>query len=268
MIKKKVLIIVSLGLMAFIFLAAVIPAAATPRQMQAMYYTPTARPDGRIIYIVKEGDSCMSIALLNGITEQQLRLNNNLNDLNCVIQPGKELLIAVVTPEPEVTVTPTLTGPTPTLVAGGMAKVCVLLFDDRNGDGVREDAEAAIANGQASIADRVGVFSKTGSTIAVQESPGEWTPLCFEEVPDGEYNISMAIPEGYNPTTNLNYPLKVSAGDTVYIDFGAQLSSRAGSSSSSASEGGQKLPWLAVFGGLLILAGLGMAAYFIRISRK
>lgn len=266
--NKKALIVISLGLMAYILLVVVIPAAATPGSYQAMYYTPTARPDGRIIYIVKSGDTCTSIALLNGITEQQLRQNNNITDLNCVIQPGQELLIAVVTPEPQATVTPTFTGPTPTLPAGGMGKVCVLLFDDRNGNGVREDAESALADGQVSVADRVGAFSKTGTTTAVLDASGVWTPLCFDNVPAGDYNVSMAIPQGYNPTTNLNYPLKVTAGDTAYIDFGAQLSSKTSGSSSSSGTTGARFPWLAIFGGVLIVAGLGMAAYFIRINKR
>ena len=267
--NKKALIILSIGLMAFILLVAVIPAAATPRDLQAMYYTPTARPDGRIIYTVKEGESCLSIALKNGITEQQLRQNNNLTDLNCVIQTNQELLLGVVTPQAQATVTPTLSGPTPTLPAGGMGIVCVLLFNDRNGNGVREDAEVPIADGQASIADRVGQFSKTGSTVAVLNASSEWTPLCFDKVPNGDYNVSMAIPEGYNPTTNLNYPLKVTAGDTAYIDFGAQPSSRANNTTTSTTtSGGQRFPWLAIFGGVLILAGLGMAVYFIRINKR
>jgi len=80
----------------------------------------------------------------------------------------------------------------------------------------------------------------------------------------------MGIPDGYNATTNLNYPLKVTAGDTTYIDFGAQPSSRNSGSSSTSTTifGGTRFPWLALLGGVLILAGLGMAVYFIRISRR
>jgi hypothetical protein len=99
------------------------------------------------------------------------------------------------------------------------------------------------------------------------DAAGDWTPTCFEEVPAGDYNISVAIPDGYNPTTNLNYPLKVTAGDTAYIDFGAQPSTK-GSNTTTTSTDGQRSPWLAIFGGVLILAGVLMAAYFFRIRKK
>ena len=58
--------------------------------LQVFYYTPTAQPDGRIVYTVKEGDSCISIALLNNISEDQLRL---LNDLD-----GIEFLVGIHSP--------------------------------------------------------------------------------------------------------------------------------------------------------------------------
>jgi len=156
--------LIALGLLVFMFVAIVIP-ATKPVYSQAYYYTPTARPDGRIIYIVKSDDNCMRIALLNGISEQQLRQLNNLTDLNCVIQPSQELLIGIVTPEAQTTPTPTVSGPTPTLPAGGYGEVCVLLFSDINGNGVRDDTESALAGGQASVADRVGVF-RNDSTVA------------------------------------------------------------------------------------------------------
>ena len=50
----------------------ILPAAASPAP-QVVYSTPTPRPDGRIIYIVKKGDTCISISLLHRISEEQLR---------------------------------------------------------------------------------------------------------------------------------------------------------------------------------------------------
>ncbi|KUK46184.1 MAG: hypothetical protein XD73_0950, partial [Anaerolinea thermophila] len=51
---------------------------------QAYYYTPTPQADGRIMYTVKANDTCISIALLNGITEDDLRALNNLQGDDCL----------------------------------------------------------------------------------------------------------------------------------------------------------------------------------------
>jgi len=37
----------------------------------------------------------------------------------------------------------------------------------------------------------------------------------------------VAVPEGYNPTTVMNYALTVNAGDQALLDFGAQVSAQA-----------------------------------------
>ena len=42
---------------------------------------------------------------------------------------------------------------------------------------------------------------------------------------EGDYNVSVAIPEGYNPTTSLNAPITLVAGDITYLNFGAQAGS-------------------------------------------
>jgi len=110
-----------------------------------------------------------------------------------------------------------------------------------------------IGGGEISITNRTGSISLTGTTTRDNQ------PLCFEEIPEDEYNISVAPPEGYNPTTAMNYPLKLFAGDLSTIDFGAQLSSQA--QPVPVSEGG-KSPWLAIIGGILILGGIGLGIYF------
>lgn len=228
---------------------------------QIVYQTPTAGPDGRILYIVKGGDTCLSISLLTGATLDNIRKLNNLK-ADCVIYPGMQLLIGLAgpaeaspTPGPSPTPTPLL--PTPTAFYG-TGEVCVVLFEDTNGDATKQDAESILAGGAVSMTDRLGKFSKTAQTTAGT------APVCFKDVPEGDYNVSVAVPNGYNPTTVMNYALTVKAGDQAILDFGAQVSSKA--PVLPPSEGGQS-PMLGIVGGALLLAGLGLGIYVWR-SRK
>ncbi len=260
--NKKIAVITLLLTAGVIFLFAALPVSASPQERQAYYYTPTPREDGRIIYVVKENDTCQSIALLNNITLEQLRQNNNLTGTDCLIIPGDELLIAAVTQVPTPTITSTPEGPTPTPFFG-YGTICVKLFNDVNGNGVVDGTEEPIAGGQISVADITGAVSQTGTTEATLDVNSEWVPTCFENIPEGQYNISVAIPEGYNATTSLNYPLTLAAGNTDYLNFGAQPGTRLQPSAAGES----RSLWLGLFGGLLIVAGIGMGFYFLRIKK-
>ena len=85
-------------------------------------------------------------------------------------------------------------------------------------------------------------------------------------MPEGKYNVGVAIPDNYNPTMSLTYTLDVKAGDTAFVDFGAQSrdASAAGAGSASGGGGGTS-PLLGFFGGLLLLGGLGLGWYALRL---
>ena len=226
---------------------------------QNLYQTPTALPDGRVLYTVKEGDNCLSISLLTGVAVDLIKMLNNLDD-SCTIYAGQKLLIALVTPATATSlVSPTAGTPQPTAtVFHGNGVVCVEVFDDVNGDALRQDSELLIPNAAVSLTDRQGVVSKTGLTANSTD------PLCFQNIPEGDYNISIAIPEGYNPTTNTNYALKLNAGDQISLDFGAQISSTG--QPLPPAEGGHS-PMLGFVGVVLLIVGGGLGAYFL-VSRK
>lgn len=263
--KSFPIILIALVLVALILVGSALPAAASP-QYQAVYFTPTPRPDGRIIYIVQNNDTCISISLLNQIPLDTLTSLNNLKGSNCIIQPGQELLLGMAgpaespTPGPSPTPTPLL--PTPTPFAGNGA-VCVELFEDINGNGVAEDTEPMMGGGQVSLTNATGKFSRTGATVAILDATVD-TPLCFNDVPEGSYNVSMAVPEGYNPTTGTTFTLNVVAGQTITIDFGAQVSLR---SYPAAPVETPPSPLLGILGGALILAGGGLALYLRRSNK-
>ncbi len=255
-----------LTMLSLLVLAMAMPASAIPPP-QLYYMTPTPGPDGRIMYVVKSGDSCLSISLLTGIEVNQLRRLNNLDE-ECHLQEGKQLLLGIAE-EPTATPTPAegqaLLTPTPTLPPGS-GTICIVLFEDINGNSLADPDENPIAGGEISISNRSGDISLGGKTTSERDpDTSDIVPLCFENVLEGDYNISVAAPQGYNPTTNTNYPLRLNAGDRTVIDFGAQLSSSA--APIDADQKGRS-PFLAVLGGLLILGGAGLGVYFALISRS
>jgi LysM repeat protein len=228
---------------------------------QAVYQTPTPLPDGRILYIVQPGDTCLRVSLLTGVTLDQIRKLNNL-DLNCTIDAGQKLLIALAGPaEPTATSGPSPTAgpviPTATPFHGN-GEVCVAVFDDVNGDATFQDTEVLIADAAVSLTDRLGSISKTATT-------GATDPVCFQNIPEGDYNVSVAVPEGYNPTTIMNYALTVKAGDQTQLDFGAQIKAQA--VPLAPAEGGHS-SLLGLVGGLLLLGGAGLGVYVFLHMRK
>ena len=242
---------------ALILLAA--PVMADSGLPQVVYQTPTAGPDGRILYKVKEGDTCISISLLNKVPFDELRRLNNLQGGNCPLRSGQDILLGVVAataaPVVTATATPPLPGSTP---FNGKGEICIYLFDDVNGNAIAEDSEPAIAGGAVSITDRAGKVSKTGQTVDVGG------PLCFKNLPEGNYNISLAVPDGYNATTGVQSALNLGPGERAILDFGAQISSVA--KPVPVSEGGHS-PMLGVVGGILVLAGAGLWVYFRTMRR-
>ena len=116
----------------------------------AQFVTATPGPDGRILYTVVAGDSCLQVALLHGITVQQLRQFNTRLDADCTLAIGQQLVVGLASAsEPTAGPAPTLPSPTvtPTPVSG-TTEVCVLLFEDQNGDALRQETELGIEGGK------------------------------------------------------------------------------------------------------------------------
>ncbi len=261
--KRLMIVLLGLVLVSLWLSRQALPAAASSRP-QVVYFTPTPRPDGRIIYIVKQGDTCISVSLLHRISEEQLRNLNNIRGQNCVIQLGQELLIGyggpAESPTPGPSPSPTALLPTPTPLPG-KGKVCVVLFVDVNGNALFEENEVSMGGGAVSVSDLSGKFSKTGTTVEDITQP-----LCFEDVVEGNYNISLAVPQGYNPTTSTSRSIKLQAGDTSTLDFGAQISLKA-PPAATAPETANRIPLFGVLGTGLILAGIGLGIYLRRIMK-
>lgn len=233
---------------------------------QAQFLTATPGPDGRILYTVVESDTCLQIALLHGITVQQLRQFNTRLDENCTLTVGQQVVVGLaVSNEPTAGPAPTLPPPTvtPTPVSG-TTEVCVLLFDDVNGDALRQETEFGIEGGAVSLTNLNGSYSETLiTTSAIDPDLLEPIRACFVDVPSGEYNISMAVPDSYNPTMLVSYDLTVKPGDRAFVDFGAQSKTVTVSEQTDPQEGSRS-SILGIFGFLLLLGGAGLGYYAYR----
>ena len=256
----------------FLLLHATSAVTAAPAGQVQQYATPTPGPDGRIIYIVKAGDNCGGISYLTGVSVDYLRQTNHLSE-NCTIFEGQELVIgmggpAASTPTVQASPQPTSIIPSPTPFFGN-ARVCVALYNDANGDGLRqanldefdayvaEGTEPTIEGGAVSLSSLGGGYSQTLTTLAGLD------PVCFNDVPEGNYTVSAAVPDAYNPTTVLTFLLELKAGDQTFVSFGAQSRTQA----SENGGGGAKSPLLGILGAVLLLGGLGLGFFAFRLKK-
>ena len=230
------------------------------------FLTSTPGPDGRIVYIVAPNDTCLQVALLHGITVQQLRQFNSRLDQDCTLTVGQQLVVGLAQNNaPTAGPAPTLPSPTVTATpVSGTTEVCVLLFNDTNGDALRQETELGIDGGAVSLTNLNGSYSQTQTTTsAVDPDTLEPVRACFTDVPGGEYNVSMAVPDDHNPTMLLSYTLTIKPGDRASVDFGAQSKTvTVGESTEAPADNRSSL--LGVFGFLLLLGGAGLGYYAYR----
>ena len=274
--SSKTLLLVAF-LLALVLLAVRLPVQAAPAAQLTAFPTPTPGADGRIVYIVKEGDTLWRIAAITGITLDQLRALNKLAE-DATLQPGQTLLIglagpSLITDTPGPSPTPAPATPTATPLSG-TANVYVFLYNDRNGDSLRQADEPVISGGAVSLGNKAGTFTRTADTQSAVDPacPAELELdkgyLCFVDFPVGEYNITVAIPDGYNPTTELSRSFKLKGGDETYISFGAQANSEKILETAVIPESPRRSPILVILGGVVLLAGIGLGIYAALIARR
>jgi hypothetical protein len=153
---------------------------------------------------------------------------------------------------------------TPTPVVG-TGDICVLLFEDLNGNGTLDEGEPALPGGQVSVVALTGdlVGDYTTEALDLEINPDGY---CFEELSNGDYNVSAAVPPNYNPTTGLNVPVSLNPGEIQYLQFGAQPGSAMGGA--NGEPGGGRSALLGVIGLSLLAAAGGLAYYASRMSRR
>lgn len=256
-----------------LLLGFVLPAQAVsypaPLAQMTDFPTPTPGPDGRIVYIVQQGDSLWRIAAIAGISVQELAVLNGI-ETDTVLSPGTRLELGMADP-PQATEGAVEEGePTPIGIEAtatpisGTGEICVLLFDDIDGNGRLDDGEAPIEGGQISVTSLTGTVVGEHTTV-IDPLDEDLVGYCFTEVENGEYNVSAALPEDYNATTVRSLPVRLAPGEIAYLQFGAQSSTALIRLSEGSGAGSTLLGVLGII--FLLLAGiLGYFAY--RTSRR
>jgi hypothetical protein len=251
---------------------------AAPQAQLTVFPTPTPGPDGKIIYIVQANDTLWRISAITGVKIETIRELNNLG-VNDPIIPGDRLLIGYAGPSGiahTAGAIPTQGSVTPTSTASpGWGILCVLLYNDLNGDSMRQETEPSTPAGEISVSNRLGTVSLTAQTQSggtdttiVNPTPQERGYTCFDQLLQGEYLISVAAPEGYNRTTTLNKSLRLEAGQTTQIAFGAQANSELEAQTAIIPESPRKSPVMGIAGGVLLASGIILGIYAALLRRS
>ena len=263
------------------------PPTNTPGPSPTPLATPTPRPDGAIVHIVQSGDTLYAIATQYNVPVEQIEaLNVGSIPANKWLTVGQELVIAIPDNAPTAvpptqapaaeTPVPTVAVPEATAVpaSGDGGEVCVLVYNDRNGDTFRqEDTEERLPNATVTLRNDSGVVGEY-ITDALSE------PYCFANLTPGTYLVSVEPPVGY----------AVSGQGEVYVALGAagRLDVALGAARGEAApapddaEPGEDTPddavttrtqaswlvWGARIGGIVMLLTALAAAVLYVISRR
>lgn len=239
-----------------------------------VFVLPTPGPDGNIIYIVQDGDTLWRIASISGKTVDEIKSLNGLT--SDIISVGQRLIVGQGQPSVAPTNTPDPSAPTPaptvdpalqpsatpagaepTQVANvEVGQICALMYVDANGNGFRDGAEALLAGGQLAVVD-----TATGQPVQVHVTDGVGEPHCFASLPVGTYSVSAAAPNGYNPTTEASKSLRVDAGTTSSMEFGAQASGNV-ESTPPTDDRRLQTALLGAAGVVFLLLAAGVAGFF------
>ncbi len=182
--------------------------------------TPTPDADGVMTIIVQPNDALWSIAARAGIPLATLLELNHLTE-DAFIQPGNRLIIgfaatptAVSSPtsaatRPPPSATPTSPPPPPTVI-------CLVAFNDSNGNGER-DAEEPLQAGVAFT-----LFTDEG-VVANYVTDGLTEPFCLTDLPPAAYQITRSVGRNETLTNSGNRSLTLADGDQVMLGFGSLL---------------------------------------------
>jgi LysM repeat protein len=244
-----------------------VPAGSIPKS--------TPAPDGSVVHIVRSGETLIGIAVTYGVSLDDIRKLNNLK--GDTIYVGQSLVIKTASasaPEPTeeesagegATEEPTGEPTEEVAEAGGSSTICVMSYEDGNGNGIREPEELKLGGITFMLSDGI-------NTVGTYTTDGINEPYCFTDLTPGAYVVSW-VADTFLPTTDQTWAASVGPGATVSREFGAKSAGAAGAEEpTEEKQPSGKLPtWLiavgAAFGAIIFLSGLGAAAYFLIIRRS
>lgn len=100
----------------------------------------------------------------------------------------------------------------------GTGQICVLAFDDQNGNGVRDNDEVLLSGVGFTLADANGV---KGS----YKSDGNSEPYCFGSLAAGSYTVQARGVSGQEVTTPGQWAISLSNGAQFDVQYGARKTS-------------------------------------------
>jgi len=147
----------------------------------------------------------------------------------------------------------------------GSGQICVLAFEDLNGNGAKGDDELLLSGVGFTLSDETGVkgsYSTDGSS----------EPYCFGNLAPGSYTVQARGPANMETTTAGQWAISLASGAQFDVMYGAQAvgaaaASPAAAGSAAGGSGFSTLGRIALGGlGLLILAGSGFM-FFTTLQR-
>lgn len=159
---------------------------------------------------------------LRGDAEFKLKHNDAYFDDVCLVveappptsTPRPRPTAIPVTPTPSLTPIPTSTS-TPTLTPTPKpGQIRVLVFDDRNGNSVRDEKEELLAGA------RIELTNPQRTPIATYTTTGSGEPYSFEKLLPGSYLVLETDPVGYVSTSPNQVAVALLEGAQVDVTFG------------------------------------------------
>ncbi len=142
----------------------------------------------------------------------------------------------------------------------GTGQICVLAFDDQNGNGVRDADEPLLSGVGFTLADANGV---KGS----YKSDGNSEPYCFGSLAAGAYTVQARDTSGLDVTTPGQWAISLANGAQFDVMYGARQSEAqtkpaTGGTTTPAGGSGMSTLGRIVLGvlGLVVLAAAGLLA--------
>ncbi len=127
-----------------------------------------------------------------------------------------------VTPGPSSTATPTST---PTTSPGSL---CVLAFDDRNGNRLRDPGEGLLAGAL------ITVFADDWTSIAQYATDGAQEPKCFS-LPPGTYSVQETDPPSYESSGPNWWAVNLLSQTTITVAFADRIATATATSTMTAT---------------------------------
>jgi LysM repeat protein len=194
-----------------------------PPAVVAVGVQPTAAPGagGRIVHVVKPGDTLFAIALQYGVPVDQILALNGLT-AESQVQVGRELIIALPAPSPQAT----QVASSPVVSVGGSGsgrgQVCVRSFQDPNAEGLR------LANAAAASGVHFSLWDAQGDLVADHTLDDPSGRYCFTDLPATTYRVAADPPTGYLVTTQQRWAVSLTGDATVDVQLGLRVDPEAG----------------------------------------